>query len=77
MFNVGDIVSNCGTLYDILDVNEVGQYQVRNKRNGYIPGFYVTEYLFTLVTPTGPPTPVLTGMAQFFKDQKEKTNATT
>jgi hypothetical protein len=75
-FNVGDVVSNCGGLYVVLDVNEVGEYQVRNIRSGYIPNFYCSEELFTLVTPAGPPPSKLTGMTQFFKDQKEKTNVT-
>jgi hypothetical protein len=69
-FSVGDIVSNCATQYDILDVNEVGQYRVRNRSSGYIPDFYVAEDLFTLVTPAGPPPSVLTGMTQFFKDKE-------
>jgi hypothetical protein len=73
-FSVGDVVDNCGTLYVILDVSEYGTYQVKNKLEGHILNFYCSEDSFTLVAPL---TPVLTGMTQFFKDHKEKTNVTT
>jgi hypothetical protein len=76
-FNVGDVVSNCGTEYVIEEVATTGKVRIKIKNGA--PTFHSTWYresLFTLVTPAGPPPSVLTGMTQFFKDQKEKTNGT-
>jgi hypothetical protein len=75
-FNVGDIVLNCGTEYVVDDVDSDGDYHVYRKSNGEAMNGYHGQSLFTLVTPSAPPTPVLTGMTQFFKDHKEKSNAT-
>jgi hypothetical protein len=75
-FNVGDVVSNCGTEYVVAEVNSWGEYYVCRKSDGESMSGYHEESIFTLVTPAVPPTPVLTGMTQFFKDHKEKTNVT-
>ena len=72
MFNVGDVVINCGTEYVVSDVDTWGEYRVHRKSDGKIMYGYHPEAIFTLVTPA---TPVLTGMTQFFKD-KEKSNVT-
>jgi hypothetical protein len=75
-FNVGDVVSNCGTEYVIKEVSTTGKVKVRKENDTYEYSTWYRESLFTLVTPAGPPPSVLTGMTQFFKDQKEKTNGT-
>jgi hypothetical protein len=75
-FNVGDTVTNCGSLYVIVEVSQIGKVKV--KREGHpapYDGWYM-ESLFEFVSSDTPPTSVLTGMTQFFKDHKEKTNAT-
>jgi len=74
-FNVGDIVDNGGNKYVVVDVDRVGKYCVHRKCDGEAMYGWYTESLFTLVTPAISSSPVLTGMTQFFKDHKEKTNA--
>jgi hypothetical protein len=76
-FNVGDVVSNCGTEYVIEKVSTTGKVKIRKEVDTYEYSTWYRESLFTLVTPAGPLPSVLTGMTQFFKDHKEKTNATT
>jgi uncharacterized protein YodC (DUF2158 family) len=76
-FSVGDIVDNCGTEYVVDDVDSDGDCHVYRRSNGVAMGGYHEQSILTLVTPAGPPTPVLTGMTKFFKGIKEKTNATT
>jgi hypothetical protein len=76
MFNAGDIVSNCGSHYVIEEVSATGKVKVRKENDSYEYTMWYRASLFTLVTPAGPPPSVLTGMTQFFKDHKEKTNAT-
>jgi hypothetical protein len=73
-FGVGDIVLNCDTEYVVVEVSSWGEYYVCRRSDGESMSGYHEESIFTLVTPF---TPVLTGMTQFFKGIKEKTNATT
>jgi hypothetical protein len=77
-FNVGDVVSNCGTEYDVIETEfgETGGYRVRHRVTGLVVEGWYGRLFFTLVTPAGPPPSKLTGMTQFFKDHKEKTNDT-
>ena len=75
MFNVGDVVENCGTEYVIDDVDSSGSCHLYNRETRETIGGYYRPNILTLVTPAIPPTPVLTGMTQFFKD-KEKSNVT-
>jgi hypothetical protein len=75
-FDVGDVVSNCDTLYVVQEVSPIGKVRIKTKDGGTFYDTWYRESLFTLVTPAVPPPPVLTGMAQFFKDHKEKTNVT-
>jgi hypothetical protein len=75
-FNVGDVVSNCDTLYVVQEVSPIGKVRIKNKNSETVYDTWYRESLFTLVTPAGPLPSVLTGMTQFFKDQKEKTNGT-
>jgi hypothetical protein len=71
MFNVGDIVTNCGTKY-MIDAVYGDHVEAHNLNSGRSCGSNPAR-LFRLVTPAGPPPSVLTGMTQFFKD-KEKSN---
>jgi hypothetical protein len=71
--NVGDVVG--------VGINEFVVTRIRDNNRiavNYrgVPHGEFSASLFTLVTPAGPPPSVLTGMTQFFKDQKDKTNAT-
>jgi hypothetical protein len=71
MFNVGDIVANCGIKY-VVDGVYGDHVEAHRLSSGNSVGRNPAR-LFTLVTPAGPPPSVLTGMTQFFKD-KEKSN---
>ena len=73
-FNVGDVVSNCGTEYVIAAVAATGKVKIRKENDTYGYSTWYGESLFTLVTPAGPPPSALTGMTQFFKD-RENDNA--
>lgn len=75
-FNVGDVVSNCGTVYVVIEVAVTGKVKIRKEDDAHEYSTWYRASLFTLVPPATPPTPVLTGMTQFFKDMKEKTNGT-
>jgi hypothetical protein len=69
MFNVGDRVKSAsGTEFIITEAR--GQSVTVTLEGRDYGRFHVG--FFNLVTPAEPPTPKLTGMTQFFKDQKEK-----
>jgi hypothetical protein len=73
-FSVGDIVLNCGSFYVIHEVSSIGKVKIKPENSDNLYDTWYRASLFNLVTPAGPPTPVLTGMTQFFKGIKEKTN---
>jgi hypothetical protein len=75
-FNVGDTVTNCGSLYVIVEVNQIGKVKVKREGRPAPHDNWYMESLFEFVSSDTPSTSVLTGMTQFFKDHKEKTNAT-
>ena len=70
LFSVGDRVQ-CGSDREVFTVTAVADGPPRIK----VEGTYVYWYpsgIFTLVTPTAPVKPKLTGMAQFLKDTEDK-----
>jgi hypothetical protein len=71
MFNVGDIVSvgDTSTYYEVMEASP-SHLKPRVVTGRHTYGWHRNS-LFTLVTPSVPPPPVLTGMTQFFKDMKE------
>jgi hypothetical protein len=72
MFSVGDVVTYRWEQYRVLSVSRDGvSVEVDSVQTGRNQGMNAAS-LFTLHTPATPPPPVLTGMTQFFKDQKEK-----
>jgi len=68
MFNVGDIVRYRGTEYTVTEVYTNG---VVVSSRGISVGRH-SNGLFTLVTSTAPPKPVLTGMTKFIKEMEVK-----
>ena len=72
MFNVGDIITTGRHEYTVDALVTEDRVIVRDMMGTLMSGHYNVS-MFTLVTPAVPPTPVLTGMTQFFKD-KEKNN---
>jgi hypothetical protein len=75
MFNVGDVITASANTFVVtgLMTGLMGDDRVVISYEGEHHGDYPAR-LFTLVTPYAPPTPVLTGMTQFFKDMKESSN---
>ena len=74
MFNVGDTITTGVCEYTVDEVVPGDRVVVRDSMGTLMAGDY-SGSIFTLVTPAGPPTPVLTGMTQFFKDKEKNHEA--
>jgi hypothetical protein len=74
MFNVGDVViASRGTIFAVTAVSFNG-HRVSINFEGQPHGTYAAD-LFTLLKPAAPPTPKLTGLAQFYRDKEKQHEA--
>ena len=74
MFNVGDTITTGVNEY-IVDAVVPGDRVSVSDATGHPMSGHYSVLMFTLVTPAVPPTPVLTGMTQFFKDREKNNEA--
>ena len=70
MFNVGDVVCIGDQKYTVVEVGADDRVAVQVEGSGQIFRWH-EQSMFELHTKGAPPTPVLTGLAQFYKERGE------